>query len=160
MNRMNNVAVNQTINVVESAASPPALPGDYNQSTQVDAADYVSWRKAVDSTVTAYSGAYGNGNGVIDDADYTVWRAHFGMSLPSQGAEVENQVATLAETSAVAEGAAKSGTRALASLTHKRQIATIDSAFSVLGADRVHRCNILMDKKGLNRQVSRSIGAD
>jgi hypothetical protein len=59
----------------------PALPGDYNLSGAVDAADYVAWRSAMGSNVTAYSGADGDGSGIVDQADYGVWRAHFGQML-------------------------------------------------------------------------------
>jgi predicted outer membrane repeat protein len=58
----------------------PAMPGDYNKSNNVDAADYVLWRKTMGSNVAAYTGADGSGNGVIDQADYDVWKANFGKS--------------------------------------------------------------------------------
>ena len=32
-------------------------------------------------TVTPFSGADGNGNGVIDQGDCVVWRAHFGQTI-------------------------------------------------------------------------------
>jgi hypothetical protein len=59
----------------------PTLPGDYNASGTVDAADYVIWRKTLASQVIAYSGADGSGNGVVDPADHDVWKANFGRSL-------------------------------------------------------------------------------
>jgi hypothetical protein len=59
----------------------PALPGDYNLNGVVDGADYVLWRKTQGTSVTAFSGADGDGNGVIDASDYGVWRAHFGQVL-------------------------------------------------------------------------------
>jgi hypothetical protein len=89
--RINNVAANQTINVLESASTPPALSGDYNQNNKVDAADYVLFRKTLGSSVPASSGADGNGNGTVDQADYNVWRTHFGASLPASGASTESQ---------------------------------------------------------------------
>jgi cyclophilin family peptidyl-prolyl cis-trans isomerase len=52
--------------------------GDYDRNGVVDTADYVLWRKTRNSTVTAYSGADGNGSGFIDAADYTVWRNNLG----------------------------------------------------------------------------------
>jgi subtilisin-like proprotein convertase family protein len=58
-------------------------PGDYDQNLVVEAADFVLWRKTLDSTaVPAYSGADGDGDGTIDQEDYGVWRAHFGQTLP------------------------------------------------------------------------------
>ena len=54
------------------------LPGDYNKNGIVDAADYVVWRDTLGQVVTALSGADGNGNGMIDADDYGVWKANFG----------------------------------------------------------------------------------
>ena len=83
--RINNVAANQTINVLESPSPQPALPGDYNQSAKVDGGDYVLWRKTLGSSVATYSGADGNGDGHITEADYAVWRANFGNTAPGAG---------------------------------------------------------------------------
>jgi len=55
-----------------------ALPGDYNHNGVVDAADYTVWRDTLGAAVTAFSGADGNGNGVIDQADYDTWKTFFG----------------------------------------------------------------------------------
>jgi hypothetical protein len=60
------------------AVSGPSLLGDYNQSHRVDASDYVLWRNSLGSSVVAYSGADGSGNGTVDAADYAVWKANFG----------------------------------------------------------------------------------
>ena len=59
------------------------LPGDYNHNGVVDAADYVVWRNTLGQTVTTGTGADGNGNGVIDSNDYAFWRGHFGMTAGS-----------------------------------------------------------------------------
>ena len=58
---------------------PPApLPGDYNGNGIVDAADYVIWRDTLNQSVANGTGADGDGNGLIQQADYAVWRANFG----------------------------------------------------------------------------------
>ncbi len=64
------------------AALYQPVGGDYNLDQQVDAADYVMWRKAVGSAVDPYSGADGSGNGTVDEADHNVWRASFGYNGP------------------------------------------------------------------------------
>ena len=51
------------------AVAPQFPTGDYNQNGIVDAADYVIWRK--------------NPGGVFDQADYEVWRQHFGETFGS-----------------------------------------------------------------------------
>ena len=62
--------------------------GDYNGNSNVDAGDYVLWRKTAGTSVPqAYAGADGNGDTIIDESDYTVWRSNFGNSLaPGSGA--------------------------------------------------------------------------
>lgn len=50
--------------------------GDYNYNGVVDAADFTVWRDSFGST-TSLDGD-GNFNGVVDAADYTVWRDNFG----------------------------------------------------------------------------------
>jgi predicted outer membrane repeat protein len=57
------------------------LPGDYNYSGTVDAADYALWRKSVGATNDLR--ADGDGSGVVDQNDYEVWRANFGRSFAS-----------------------------------------------------------------------------
>jgi hypothetical protein len=48
------------------------LPGDYNIDGVVDQADYTIWKKNYGSNL--FLAADGNGNGVVDTADYVVWR--------------------------------------------------------------------------------------
>ncbi len=43
----------------------PALVGDYNRDFSVDAADYTYWRDRLGDTVTPFTGADGNGDGMI-----------------------------------------------------------------------------------------------
>jgi hypothetical protein len=74
------------IGAFELQPLPAVFFGDYNQNGEVDAADYVVWRKTLGTNVAAYSSADGDGDGVIDQDDYGVWRAHFGETLPPPGA--------------------------------------------------------------------------
>ena len=50
------------------------LPGDFNQDGVVDAADYVLWRDTQGQTGTGLL-ADGDGNQVVDQADYNLWRS-------------------------------------------------------------------------------------
>jgi Glycoside Hydrolase Family 113 len=63
------------------------LLGDYNRDGVVDAADYSLWRDSFGQFVTDYGGADGNGNGHIDEGDFLVWRDHFGETLGGGAAE-------------------------------------------------------------------------
>jgi hypothetical protein len=61
--------------------APPMPTGDYNHDGVVDAADYTVWRDSLGSTT--HIAADGNGNGIIDAGDYTVWASHFGQTAGS-----------------------------------------------------------------------------
>ena len=56
------------------------MPGDFDRNGFVDAADYSKWRADFGMVVDAGAGADGNSNGRVDAADYTVWRDHLSVS--------------------------------------------------------------------------------
>ncbi|HEX4413447.1 MAG TPA: PEP-CTERM sorting domain-containing protein [Lacipirellulaceae bacterium] len=58
-----------------------AVAGDYNGDGVVNAADYVVWRDNAGSMTSL--AADGNLNGVVDTSDYMIWRSNFGKSLPA-----------------------------------------------------------------------------
>jgi hypothetical protein len=66
-------------------AVDPGLTGDYNEDGIVDAADYVVWRKS--------PGDFGGQQGFDD------WRANFGTALPGSG------IGSLASAGAIPEPA-------------------------------------------------------
>jgi hypothetical protein len=69
---------NNTIQLYELSLSPTSiLVGDYNRNGVVDAADYVVWRKSLGQSVAAGTSADGNFDGLITAADYDVWKSHF-----------------------------------------------------------------------------------
>src|SRR5262249_15700616 len=65
--------------VTLSAFQAVPLPGDYNHNGVVDAADFAVWRNTLGQSGTGLD-ADGNGNGTIESGDYNVWRAHFGKT--------------------------------------------------------------------------------
>lgn len=71
------------------------IPGDYNEDGVVDAADYTIYRDTEGDSVTAGTGADGNGNGFIEPGDYTVWADAYG-SLASPPALAVPEPATAA----------------------------------------------------------------
>jgi hypothetical protein len=81
----------------------PTLPGDYNRDNVVNAADYVVWRKTLNSLVEPYAGADGNGNGTVDAADLAVWKQNFGAtsSAGAGSSQPPSQSDTSAETPAL-----------------------------------------------------------
>jgi hypothetical protein len=60
-----------------------ALPGDYNRDGVVDSADYVVWRNSKGQFGSNLA-ADGNADSIVDLADYAIWRANFG-SIASAG---------------------------------------------------------------------------
>lgn len=61
---------------VGSVTVTVAITGDYNHNGIVDAADYVVWRDSLGSTTLL--AADGDLNGSIGPGDFAVWRSHFG----------------------------------------------------------------------------------
>jgi sugar lactone lactonase YvrE len=54
-----------------------AIDGDFNSDGQITAADYDKWTADFGKWVAKGGGADGNGNGIVDAGDYTVWRDAF-----------------------------------------------------------------------------------
>jgi hypothetical protein len=69
----------------------PRLPGDYNDNGIVDAADYVVWRKTLGQLVPPGMGADGNGNGEITQLDYSFWGQHFGNTNAAGAAALASE---------------------------------------------------------------------
>jgi hypothetical protein len=66
----------------------PALPpdfGDYNDDGVVDAADYTVWRDNLGQSESGLLAGNGNG-GVIDQSDYDLWKQNFGNVYTNSGA--------------------------------------------------------------------------
>ena len=62
------------------------LFGDYNRNGVVDGSDVVVYTKMKGLNVAPFSGADGNGDGFVDQADLAIVYAHFGEMLPPPGA--------------------------------------------------------------------------
>ena len=79
-----------------AAVVPPTLTsqGDFNHDGQVDAADYLVWRKTTGQSGSTLA-ADGNGNYQVDSADLYTWRAHFGQTV-NAGAAAGSSLAAVA----------------------------------------------------------------
>jgi autotransporter-associated beta strand protein len=78
------------------------LPGDFNNDSKVDAADYVTWR--INETVNV---ALPNDNGVGNQADrYTLWRQNFGNPGAGGGLAGSAAVPELASVAMLLNGVA------------------------------------------------------
>jgi hypothetical protein len=84
---------NETNNVEQIMINLTAIPaptiqaGDYNRDGAVDAADYTVWRNTLGQVDLAHqgAGADGDASGTIRQADYELWKAHFGDGTGSGG---------------------------------------------------------------------------
>ena len=65
-----------------------SVDGDYNGDGVVNAADYTVWRDTLGSSVPMGTAADGDGDGIIDEDDYDEWRSNFGAD--SSGSLVQS----------------------------------------------------------------------
>jgi hypothetical protein len=89
----NNTALNNAggipipLTVTNGLLTVSAFPAaDYNHNGLVDAADYTVWRDTLGQNVTAGSGADGDYDGTVTQADYNLWKTEFGYVSPGSGA--------------------------------------------------------------------------
>ena len=76
--------LDDTVQLYELSLTASAiLQGDYDRNGIVNAADYTLWRKSMGQSVTAGTGADGNFDGQITQADYNVWKSHYGQTSGS-----------------------------------------------------------------------------
>lgn len=88
------------------------VPGDYNADFAVDELDHAFWSARYGATEGAALAADGNGDGVVDAADYTVWRDNRGFLpvatavapvAPSSGEEVQTSTPTASSSDSIAD---------------------------------------------------------
>jgi len=63
--------------------TPGYIPGDFDGDGLVNNSDYTAWRGTFGQAVTPWTGADGNGDGVVNVSDYVLWRKQ--MSLAGSG---------------------------------------------------------------------------
>jgi beta-glucanase (GH16 family) len=66
---------------------PTAMPGDYNGDNQVDASDYLAWRKSVGQSGIGLP-ADGSGNGTVGQEDFDIWKQNFGDNSAAAAATI------------------------------------------------------------------------
>lgn len=76
-----------------SVATPSApLPGDYNQDGLVNAADYTVFRDQLGQSGDGLP-ADSDGSGVVDEVDRVTWLSNYGLELPPAPAAVSQAIA-------------------------------------------------------------------
>ncbi len=76
--------------------TPAGLEGDFNDDGIVDAADYTVWRDNFGATDESSLNGNGSGSGGVDEADYDLWVSNFGETL-----DVESSSASVPEPSSL-----------------------------------------------------------
>jgi hypothetical protein len=71
---------NVTVPVTTIVRTNFAPNADYNHNGVVDAADYVLWRNANGTSVFPGAAPDGNGDGFVNTLDYDFWRSRFGLA--------------------------------------------------------------------------------
>jgi hypothetical protein len=74
------------------------LVGDYDFNGIVDAADYVVWRHSVGNVVPPGTNGDANCNGFVENADYQPWRENYGRTVGSTGSAVGSGYSEPADT--------------------------------------------------------------
>jgi hypothetical protein len=72
------------------------INADFNFNGIVDAADYIVWRNSLGQSGVGLT-ADGNGDRIVNDVDYAFWRKRFGAAATSTAAGGESAAATIAE---------------------------------------------------------------
>ena len=78
--------------LVTYIGSAAGVIGDYNGNGVVDAADYVVWRDHLGQVFALQNRDPANGAGAISAADYSSWRSHFGASGSGAAVAVSGSV--------------------------------------------------------------------
>jgi sugar lactone lactonase YvrE len=73
----------QPIGGIDWSPAAQTIMGDYDGNASVGTSDYDKWKADFGKLVAKGNGADGNGDGVVDAADYTVWRDHLNAALGS-----------------------------------------------------------------------------
>lgn len=77
------------------------VPGDYNNNGLVDAADYVIWRKTNGTATQLQNEVSGVTPGQVTQEDYDAWRARFGNTSGSGGGALDGSGGSVPEPASV-----------------------------------------------------------
>jgi hypothetical protein len=83
------------------------VAADYDHNGLVEQADYTTWRANYSGTANVALAADGNGNGTVDAADYVLWRKKQSSLAAGTGASLVNASPPLKATATISTGRAK-----------------------------------------------------
>jgi len=81
---------------VDYLAAATILAGDYNNNGVVDAADYTIWRDTLGRTGTGLA-ADGDGDNHVDPDDYSIWKSNFGATAGSGSGDFKSDKTAVPE---------------------------------------------------------------
>jgi hypothetical protein len=96
------LSLDVTYNTTNVVLAVVGITGDYNLNGVVDAADYTVWRNNAGEVGTGLA-ADGDRNGTINDADFDIWKSHFGQVAASGSAASSFVTYALPDSSSVPE---------------------------------------------------------
>jgi hypothetical protein len=122
------------IGAFESQVIPQALLGDYNENGIVDAADYSVWRDTLEAGDTVLPND--PTPGVVDESDFLYWRDHFGETLGagSGAASIVSEPTATDEAQAAAAAASAAPLRTTDRAPSVEKAPTTDGAASAVRA--------------------------
>jgi len=109
------------------AVAAPPQAGDYNRSGAVQQADYSMWSASFGVTSGPALNADGNGNLIVDAADYVVWRKFLPVGSGGGAEAAAAPAAGAGEYAALVEGGA---VLVSSSARDEKTVVAIDKAFS------------------------------
>ncbi len=68
------------------------LPGDFNDDGMINLADYTVWRDHLGAATESALNGNGNNTGGVDTGDYLLWKMHFGAAATAAGASAAARV--------------------------------------------------------------------
>jgi hypothetical protein len=97
-NATTTVNLTMTGQLIATSTFSAGIPGDYNQNGVVDEADYVLWRDQLGSGTALPN----DDTAGVGNDDYSRWRAHFGQTGSGSGATLSDSGAAVPEASTAA----------------------------------------------------------
>lgn len=91
---------NGTLLELAQQFSPNYSNGDYNNNGLVDAADYALWRNTLGQSVKPGMGADGDLSGMVDEGDFAIWKTNLGKAVTGAGSSTAVGAAIVPEPSA------------------------------------------------------------
>lgn len=89
------VSISYLSSIVRVELISAGLPGDFNDDGVVDAADYTVWRDNLGANDESALSGNGNGSNGVDQADYQLWAYNLGTTSPGSGSATIPEPATL-----------------------------------------------------------------